>query len=227
MSLSRDHLKNDYVKKLAENTVGSGQPRPLTHEELTVSLNQTMAKAANPNEVWVFGYGSLIWNPLFEFDQMQTATLFGYRRRFCLRTEISRGTPESPGLILGLEPGGSCRGIAFRIAANNLAEDLALMWRREMLTGAYSPRWVSLKTDNQNRNALAFVMNRNYPYYVGGLNDDETAQILATACGPLGSCEEYLLNTHHGLAGHRIRDNHLAELVSKVQRIKETGSKIA
>lgn len=227
MSLSRDLLKSDYVKKLAENTVGSGQPRPLTHEELAASLNETMARAANPDEVWVFGYGSLIWNPLFEFDRHEKAMLFGYRRRFCLRTEISRGTPQCPGLILGLEPGGSCRGIAFRIAAENLAEDLSLMWRREMLTGAYSPRWVRLKTGTQSRDALAFVMNRNYPYYAGGLSDDETAQVLATACGPLGSCEEYLMKTHHGLAGHNIRDSHLTRLVHKVEQLKKTRSKIA
>ncbi|MGH1361288.1 MAG: gamma-glutamylcyclotransferase [Burkholderiaceae bacterium] len=224
MVLSRDQLKNDYVKKLAEANCGSNQPKPLSHEELADSLNKTMAQTKTPNEVWVFGYGSLIWNPLFQFDQFELATLYGYRRRFCLKTEISRGTPDCPGLILGLEPGGSCRGLAYKMATQNLAEDLSLMWRREMLTGAYSPRWVRLKTRDTNINALAFVMNRDYPFYARGLSDDQTAQVLANASGPLGSCEEYLTKTHAGLVSHNIVDAHMNTLIKKVRLINQNKS---
>lgn len=219
MGLSRDHLSSDYFKKLADLHGGPNQPKALSHEELEQSLNATMAIAPTEGHVWIFGYGSLIWNPLFEYEQRELTLLHGYRRRFCLKTELSRGTPDKPGLVLGLEPGGSCRGLAYRIGGSMLNDELKLLWRREMLTGAYCPRWVKLRTSTKTLQALTFVMNRQYPFYTRGLTDDATAEILATAAGPLGSCAEYLFNTESGLAQHNITDAHLTTLTIKVRQL--------
>ncbi len=221
MNLSRELLESEYFQKLATANARPDRPVPLTREQLEASLQQLLANRPDTDHVWIFGYGSLVWNPIFHFDSQVLVTLHGYRRRFCLKTEISRGTPECPGLVLGLEPGGSCRGVAYRIIGDHLESELRLLWKREMVTGAYAPRWVRLRRADQTEiQALAFVMNRYYASYVRGLSDEETARILASACGPLGSSAEYLFNTHRGLKGHGIIDRHLDFLCERVQQLQ-------
>ncbi|MEZ5657891.1 MAG: gamma-glutamylcyclotransferase [Burkholderiaceae bacterium] len=219
MSLSRAHLESGYFQKLAAERAQDGRPPPLSAEQLELSLGRALACAPARDHVWVFGYGSLVWNPLFDFDRHEPVKLFGYRRRFCLRTELSRGSPENPGLMLALEPGGSCHGVAYRLAGASFEDELRLLWKREMVTGAYIPRWVRLRGARETVTGLAFVMNRAYPFYVGNLDDGATALMLAKASGPLGSCAEYLFNTHHGLLAHGIRDTHLAALADRVQAL--------
>lgn len=221
MSLSRQHLLDGTFNKMAAEHAGDDGPLPLTEQELAASMQSALASGPSTDHVWVFGYGSLIWNQIFHHDQNERATLYGYRRKFCLKTQLSRGTPEQPGLLLGLEPGGSCGGIAYRLCGDALLEDLTLLWRREMVTGAYCPRWVSLKTKDKPITALAFVMNRNYVHYTNGLSDDETAQVLAVAKGPIGTCAEYLFNTHQGLVQHNIQDQHMKDLVALVKKIQQ------
>jgi len=221
MSLSRQHLLDGTFNKMAAEHAGDDGPLPLTEQELTASMQSALADAPAPDHVWVFGYGSLIWNQIFHHDQNVRGTLYGYRRKFCLKTQLSRGTPEQPGLLLGLEPGGSCSGIAYRLCGDSLLEDLTLLWRREMVTGAYSPRWISLKTNGEPITALAFVMNRQYVHYASGLSDEETARVLAVAKGPIGSCAEYLFNTHEGLIQNKIQDRHMNNLVSLVKKIQQ------
>lgn len=225
MNLSRELLENEYFQKLALTSTNPNRPAPLTREQMAQSLAQTLSCRPAGAPVWIFGYGSLIWNPLFEFEEQALVTLHGYRRRFCLKTELSRGTPEFPGLVLGLEPGGSCRGVTYRLPSDTLDRELQLLWRREMVTGAYQPRWVTLR-DQQKRSitGLAFVMNLNYPFYAPGLSDEQTAQVLARAHGPLGSCAEYLFNTHTGLTAHGIIDAHLHKLVERVRELQDNAS---
>ena len=104
-------------------------------------LDRRSAAARTIDGVFVFAYGSLIWNPCVEVAERRTARLHGYHRDFRLRIEMGRGTPETPGLMLALVGGGSCRGVALRLPSPNLSDELLLVWRREMLTGAYKPRW--------------------------------------------------------------------------------------
>lgn len=217
MSLSRTQLEQGYFQRLAAAGVVNGQPAPLSEQELDASLQAILAVAPTREHHWVFGYGSLIWNPLFEFDMKRLVTLHGWRRRFCLRTELSRGTREFPGLVLGLEPGGSCQGIAFRLAGPRLLDEMRLLWRREMVTQAYAPRWVRLYGNGETLQGLAFTMNRDYPSYVGGLGFEQTVDTLARACGPLGSCAEYLLKTHEALTSVGIRDRHVDALAAAVK----------
>jgi cation transport protein ChaC len=181
-----------------------------TDEELEASLDATLARHPPGADVWVFGYGSLMWNPAFEFVEKRLAILRGYHRRFCVETRTGRGTHENPGLALALDGGGSCRGIAFRLADHQIREELLLVWRREMVSGAHEARWVDICFDAKGRNrgkAVTFFADHGDDRYAGGLTEREIAKRIATARGTLGSCREYLASTIHQLRELGIPDS--------------------
>ena len=185
----------------------------LTDEELEQSWSETLARHPSPGaDVWVFGYGSLIWNPAFHFVEKRIARLIGYHRCFCLWTHLGRGTPERPGMVLGLEPGGSCVGVAFRIAAEAVAEEVEVIWRREMVSGAYTPRWTRLSTADGPVTAVSFVINPEHPRYAEKPPEHEIVASLAHAKGPLGAAREYLDNTVDHLDDLGIHDRSLRRL---------------
>ena len=173
----------------------------------------------------MFGYGSLIWNPLFHYEERRRATLRGFHRRFCLWSIMGRGSPDRPGLVLGLDNGGACCGLAYRLPAGKAVEELKLLWRREMVVGSYAPRWARVETapgEGDRRcveelRALTFVVNHAHPNYAGRLASDVVAQALASARGHLGSSADYLFHTVDALAAHGLRDLHLEELRDRVQ----------
>jgi cation transport protein ChaC len=119
----------------------------------------------------------------------------GLHRRFCLWTALGRGSPDQPGLVLGLDRGGRCRGLLYRIAAADVEAELDVVWRREMVTGAYRPRWVRAVGAAGSVNALTFVIERRHDRYAGPLGDERLVETLATARGALGSCADYLFDT--------------------------------
>lgn len=176
--------------------------------------------AARPDgggDVWLFAYGSLIWNPIIHFVERRLVTVRGYHRRFCLWTHLGRGSPEAPGLILGLEHGGACRGVAYRIAAALAQEELELVWRREMLTNVYRPRWVKFTAPEGGGAAIAFLINTAHPRYAGLLPEDQVVESIARARGSLGACATYLFNTADHLAALGIRDRQLSRLQERVK----------
>ncbi len=177
-----------------------------TEAEMARLLENTLAKHDLATDLHVFGYGSLIWNPAIDYAAKIPALLRGYHRRFCLKMFQGRGSPETPGLMLALDHGGACKGVAFRIAAPKIREELSLLWQREMFGGAYDARWVSLTTQNGPIRAVTFVINRKHPRYLPELSDEQTAAMIATGCGDLGTCREYLENTITHLAALGVRD---------------------
>ena len=179
--------------------------------QLRRSLDATLANTP-PGDVWVFAYGSLIWNPIFPFAERRLATVYGLHRSFCLWSRVGRGTPECPGLVLGLDHGGHCRGLAYRIAAEHVDEELFLLWRREMVTGSYVPTWVRARTPAGRIRAIAFVINHASPAYAGRMAAPETARCIARASGLNGPCADYLVLTLSGLREHGIEDNALIEI---------------
>lgn len=180
-------------------------------EQLDRSLDCTLAQVPR-GDVWVFAYGSLIWNPLFPFADKRLARIYGFHRSFCLWSRIGRGTPDKPGLVLGLDNGGSCAGLAYRIAAAHVREELRLLWRREMVTGSYLPTWVKARTPRGAVPAIAFVINHRSVAYAGKLAAAEAARCIARASGLHGPCAEYLLRTLAGLREHGIEDRALGEI---------------
>ena len=175
----------------------------------------------------LFAYGSLIWNPIFRFIEHRVGTVYGLHRRFCLWAPLGRVTPNNPELIIGLDHGGNCHGIVYRIAATELLPELLLVWRREMVVGSYIPRWVRVFDGTQEFEVIAFVINRKYPHYVGNLSLETTVNSIATASGQLGSCADYLIQTVSGLKTVGIRDKRLlrlhAQVITRQQALFVTG----
>ena len=181
------------------------------------SLRATLSEAPARGDVWVFGYGSLIWNPAFHFVEKRTARIHGFHRRFCLWTPLGRGSAGNPGLMLGLERGGACSGLMFRIAEKAVESELDILWRREMFTGAYRPTWVSARSHGEPFPAITFVINRDNSRYAGRLSEDTIARHIATAVGPMGPCCDYLFETVEHLAALGIRDRRLEAMAGKVR----------
>lgn len=175
-------------------------------EELAASLDETLAMHPADEPLWLFGYGSLMWNPAIHYLDALPATVRGWSRRFCLWLYTARGTPEQPGLMLALDRGGGCRGIGFRIAPEQVRTELTLLWRREMLGGTYDARWVQADIGGQRSRALTFVANRRHPRYAGALQPEEAVRHIASAAGSLGSCRAYFDQTVAALDRLAIRD---------------------
>lgn len=168
--------------------------------------------------VWLFAYGSLIWNPALHFVERRVARIQGWHRSFCLSTIAGRGTPDAPGLVLGLDRGGACVGAAFRVAEAAIGTELPLLWQREMLSGSYEPRWVAVRGADGGvfGAAIAFTIRRDGPYYAR-LERGELVRRLSSAAGPLGSSKEYLCKTRDGLRSLGIRDRWVEGLAAEVE----------
>lgn len=190
----------------------------LTDEELAASLAATLKCKPAGSQWWVFAYGSLLWNPLFPFDDARPAILSGRHRRFCLWSVASRGTSNQPGLVLGLDRGGSCHGVVYRLPASGAKAELMLLWRREMVFGAYRPLWVTVRCAHSPLVALAFVVDRTHRQYTGKLKLGEQAGVLASAAGAFGSSADYLERTRVALISHGIVDPYLEKLALLVAR---------
>ena len=215
MALTRELIRAGWIQNLVAT---SGHPvRALTEEELKRSRKAALAGHPPDRDLALFAYGSLIWNPAFNFCRRETARVHGFHRRFCLWTHLGRGTPERPGLMLGLEAGGSCRGLLYWVAANEIESEIEILWRREMVTGAYRPAWVTAQTATGPERALTFLINRRHERYSGRLNDEAIVAAIATACGPLGACADYLFNTTAHLEQLGIADRPLRQLCNAVR----------
>ena len=169
--------------------------------------------------LWVFAYGSLIWNPGFEPAERRLATLADFRRSFCMRSIHHRGSEESPGLVLALdfEEGASCRGLALRAPPGSEPEVLAELRERELVSSAYVERAVRLETEAGPLGSIAFVMAREHPQYAGGLTLEVQARIIARSHGGRGPNDEYLFNTVAALDELGIADDELIRLAALVR----------
>lgn len=170
--------------------------------------------------MWVFGYGSLLWNPGFEVADKVVATLPGYARSFCMRSIHHRGSETAPGLVLALDadPAHSCQGVALAVAHGNEARTLDYLRDRELISSAYLEKTLQVDlTDGRRVSALAYVINRSHVQYCGGLPLEDQAQIIATAKGGMGPNTEYLWNTTAHLAEIGLHDPDLEWLSQRVK----------
>jgi cation transport protein ChaC len=172
--------------------------------------------------LWVFAYGSLMWNPAIHVTQTRLACALGWHRDFCLATKGGRGDADNPGMMLGLKPGGVCHGAVLRIAEHDIALELDLLWRREMVASGYIPHWVDV-LDEQGAplgHAITFTINPDGPSYCAGLPEPELVLRLATARGRLGTAAEYLFRTRDGLRAMGIHDDMMERLGEKVEKLQ-------
>ena len=188
-----------------------------SEERLKASRDHALQHWRDAEDVWVFGYGSLIWKPEFDFVEQRPATLPGHHRALCLWSRINRGTPELPGLVFGLEAGGECHGMAFRLSAHSVAPIFETLWRREMATGAYHPSWIDCQTTHGVVKALAFVIDQAGPAYVSEPHEDALIEIVLRASGIYGSCLDYVTQTADALEAVGIHDARLNALVARLK----------
>ncbi len=167
-------------------------------------------------DFWVFGYGSLMWHPGFPHVEVRVARLSGYHRRFCVYSHRYRGTRERPGLVLGLDRGGSCRGLVYRVPAAEGEAAMAYLYEREMVTGVYMPTWLTVATEAGALSAAGFVVDRAHGQYTGRLSLDETASLIVQGRGERGTCGEYLAKTVGHLEGLGLGAGSLKRLLKLV-----------
>jgi cation transport protein ChaC len=220
--LGRDLRREDFtierVRRLADAVAKRGGVPFMSEEARRASLNAMRESVPAGHDVWVFGYGSLMWNPAINVVDSKKAHVRGYHRTFCLTLGAGRGTPQMPGLMLAIDRGGSCTGVAHCIAAGQVESELGVLWLREMVSGAYEPRWVSADVEGVKRlRVLTFVINRSHPRYEGHLAPDVAAQRIATAKGMLGTNREYLYRTVKYLSDLGIEDGPMHSLERQVR----------
>jgi cation transport protein ChaC len=205
----------------AARSVDDAGPTPgavyMTDDDYVVAIRDALAHAP-ADDIWLFGYGSLLWKPACEFTESRVATVRGWHRAFCFRVARFRGTRDKPGLMLALDRGGSCKGMIFKLPADGVEASLNALFRRELMVkpSVNVPRWMTAETDAGPIRALGFVVNRQSPHYSGKLALDEAADILAVAAGHWGSCAEYLRETVCRLEELGIHDKSLWRLQEKV-----------
>ena len=174
---------------------------------------------ADMGDFWVFGYGSLMWRPGFDHVETQRARLFGYKRALCIISRVYRGTPERPGLVLGLDRGGSCVGVAFRIEREKRDAAIAYLRERELVSNAYNERMVDVILANGVRvSALTYLVNRRHEQYSGALSVDEAASRVSGAVGQAGPNEDYVHNTVEHIRALGIRDKWLEGVARAVKK---------
>lgn len=173
-------------------------------------------------DLWVFGYGSLMWRPDFDFLEQQDATIYGYHRSLCVSSWLHRGTREKPGLVLGLDKGGCCAGKLFRVCASRKQDVAQYLYARELPTLVYMAKIVKVRIKNcrnkqsQTINALTFIVDKSHPQYSSGKSAEQLAKIVSTTSGVSGHSKDYLFSTIKSLKISGISDKKLDEIASFV-----------
>jgi len=220
--------REDFTRERMDTIIGEmrrhGPFEALTHEEREKDRRRFLEQLPPGKDLWVFGYGSLLWNPAFNYIEKQPAKLYGFHRRFCLSLTIGRGSPEHPGLMLALDRGGSCNGLAFRIAAGEINSETEILWMRERLNGAYFARHAAMRIRGKAVTGLTFIINRNHSRYVGRLGIEDTVKYLRQGKGLIGTCREYLENTVRQLDNINVQDNYLHRLCQLIRQKDHTAA---
>jgi len=184
-------------------------------------LAATLDAWGGHDDLWIFGYASLIWNPGFAAAEHRPARLTGWHRALKMWSRVNRGTPQQPGLVFALLPGGSCRGLVFRVPRADGADTLRRLWGREMPTGVYDPRFLRCDTPHGPVRALAFTLSRRSPNFTGTLDPAQLRHIFSNASGRYGSTLDYARLTLEHLQRHGIRDRALHRLLRLAQGVGE------
>jgi glutathione-specific gamma-glutamylcyclotransferase len=187
-------------------------------ETPTISIEGEGA-AGDAGELWVFGYGSLMWRPGFDYIERQRALVQGWRRSLCIYSHVYRGTPEKPGLVLGLDRGGACVGVAFRISAALRQPTIAYLRDREQVTSVYVEKYVQVRLAGGAKvTAITFVADRAHGQYAGRLEREQLLRLVRRSAGRSGPNSDYVLNTQAHLAENGIVDPTLRWLADQLQR---------
>ncbi len=199
-------------------------PPNQTRPDPAASLELIKRQWGGKTDLWIFGYASLIWRPEFAFAEQRFAVARGYHRALKMWSTYNRGTPERPGLVFGLLPGGSCKGMVFRIPRAKVADALVPLWEREMPNAVYDPRWLRCETHHHGQadgekstvTALAFTLSKSSPDHAGELEHAAYRKIFAEATGRYGTTRDYAQQTYDGLRKVGIDDRALGDLLKRI-----------
>ncbi|HWE17205.1 MAG TPA: gamma-glutamylcyclotransferase [Hyphomicrobiaceae bacterium] len=220
-SFFRRSRSGDWLTELDRVARENGYPENwrLSDEEREATRAGVLAR--NGKDLWVFAYGSLMWDPGIHIVEIRTATVVGFHRSFCLKSQFGRGSRDKPALMAALDCGGGCQGLVLRIPARHVDQETRILWRREMLAGSYVPTFVPVETPQGGIDeAVAFVINRACDRYVQ-LDIEETARLIATGAGFRGTCLEYLENLAERLELLGLEDAAIRELRVRARRYLE------
>jgi cation transport protein ChaC len=217
----RENFTHERMETLRQQLLERGDTSLLTREEQEANREAFLRQWDGKSDIWVFGYGSLMWNPAIHVADTRAAKVHGLHRAFCLKLLLGRGSPERPGLMLALDHGGSCRGMAHRIAADHVESETEILWMREMIAGSYRPAWINLKIDGHEapQPAFTFVINRTNERYAGKLKTETIARRIARAEGQLGTNRAYLYRTVERLDALGIGDGPMHQLCTRVKAL--------
>jgi len=188
------------------------------HRDPAMLLERALQEWGGHEDLWIFGYGSLIWRPDFEYAERRPAKVHGWHRALKMWSRINRGTPERPGLVFGMLSGGCCQGVVFRIPRENGRAVLERLWSREMSLAVYDPKWLSCRTPHGPVQALAFTLSRKSPSHTGVLTEAQYRRIFAQSSGIYGTTLDYAHRTHEELRRQNIRDRALERLLKLMHR---------
>ena len=216
--LSRQAILDGHIRRLAESRPGA--IRLMSDEDRALAVQEALSQAPSLNDVWIFAYGSLIWNPAIHFAEREKVLVDGFHRSFCFWTVLGRGCEENPGLMMGLEPGGSSNGLAYRIDADDLDTEMDILFRRELMSYVYKPTWVDAtlaESPDKTIKVLAFVVDPEHERFCGELDEPTLVRHIATASGPLGRNCDYLFQLTEHLRELGFTDESLLELEARVR----------
>jgi cation transport protein ChaC len=199
----------------------------LSQEEREASRASFLSAHPEGKDLWLFGYGSLMWNPAIDAAEASPARIEGFKRTFSLTLAFGRATPDRPGLMLVVVEGGQCAGVAWRIPAAKVASETHVLWMREMLSGAYRPVWLDLNfPDGRTARGFTFAAQPGHPRLEPALDFETTAQRIAAAEGERGTNRDYLFQCADALARHGLADDLIARLDARVRAILADQSNV-
>ncbi|MES2907168.1 MAG: gamma-glutamylcyclotransferase [Pseudomonadota bacterium] len=191
-------------------------PDDCEQNRLEILKNHDPAK-----DLWIFGYGSLMGDAGADVAETLPALVTGWRRSFCIDMLFGRGSPRKPGLMMALDKGGECRGIAHRILAKDIESQTKILWQNEMALRTYRPAWIEVTIDNKPQEALAFVIDQETHLYAGSLSPAIQARRIATAEGPLGLNRDDLYNCAAELKRREISDSYIEDLTARTRALAQ------
>ncbi len=213
-NISSGILRNE-IKSFAKNSI------VLSDKELLKLRRNIIPDHGIGKRIYIFAYGSLLWNPTFKYLEEIPASIFGYNRKFCMITKLGRGNIKNPGLMLGLDRGGMCQGSVYKLRKENEIKEIDLLFKREMITKSYIPKLIKTKLINgKNVTSLAFVMDQKNKNYLPNLDPKKIARMLFKASGILGNGEEYILNTILSLQELNFVDKRMNLIYDHIQTLK-------
>lgn len=211
-------LTRELLTKTLESVFGQpGEARYLTDEELRQSLQVALLGRTAGQPVRVFAYGSLIWNPVLRFEKSQRGILKNWKRAFCMKITLGRASSEYPGRMLALLPGSETEGVVYQLYEDGLEDELMLLWKREMCTAAYIPRWETVSLENgETVSAIVFVMRQEDSSFDRDYDSENVVSCIAAAKGPLGTNAEYLHLLNRALEANNLSDPYVSQLAERV-----------